>query len=341
MLTEVRSKKGAVVAVLIVIAFAVFWLLIPSGVVSDASRLSSGVLTTVPDTYRPETVSFSVRVNDLAVPYRVFGIFLMPGETVRFKATFESDGRSALARAAAGRIEEVGEAQWTWTAPDLTGWYPITFSDQLVGEVVRLNAFVMEPYDPTSESVDTSHVGRYPARARRNNPVYERPKGFIQVTEENKDVLVSPHFTIGQFAAGGTAGYPKYLALQERLLVKLEAVLRKMNESGIHVNTFHVMSGYRAPIYSALIGNETEYSLHPYGAAADIFVDMDEDGYMDDLNGDGEATVEDAWILAELVESLREDSTYDALTGGLGIYGPATHRGPFVHVDVRGQAARW
>ena len=29
------------------------------------------------------------------------------------------------------------------------------------------------------------------------------------------------------------------------------------------------------------------------------------------------------------------------LVGGLGIYGPAPHRGPFIHVDVRGEAARW
>ena len=40
-----------------------------------------------------------------------------------------------------------------------------------------------------------------------------------------------------------------------------------------------------------------------------------------------------------------EDIILHSLTvpfvGGLGIYGPAPHRGPFVHVDTRGEPVRW
>jgi len=342
MLVEARSKKIAAIVILILIAFVALWLLVPSGIVSDSARFSPDVLAAIPATYRPEKVSFVVRVKGLSIPYRVFGVFVMPGETVSLEAVFDSDGRAARAQVVAGRLEETGEGRWTWTAPRVTGWYPITITDQLTGEIIRLNVFVMEPYDPSSESVGTFHIGRYPARARRNNPVFARPKGFVQVTEYNEDVLVSPHFTLGQFVSKQSAQYPAYLLLQEKLLLKLEAILEKLNERGIHANTLHIMSGYRTPHVDALVGTvETEDSPHFYGAAADVFVDMDEDGYMDDLDGDGEITSADARVLADLVESLREDTLYSTLTGGLGIYGPVPHRGPFIHIDVRGQVVRW
>lgn len=341
MLANLRSKKVIAATVLTLIAFVMLWLLVPSGVVPDPTNVVPDVLTAVPDTYRPETVSFSVQVKDLPVPYRVFGLFVMPGETVDIETVFDSDGRSANVRAAAGKLEEIGEYRWRWTAPEVVGWYPITVNDPRTGEAIRLNAFVMVPYDARQESISGFRVGRYPARPRRNNPIFTRPKGFIQVTEDNKDVLVSPHFTIGQFTSKQTVDYPKYLVLNEKLPLKLEAILQRLNESGIHANTFHVMSGYRTPHYNALIGNETDYSLHLYGAAADIFVDMEEDEYMDDLNGDGDVTTEDAQVMADIVEAMRQDPAHNDLIGGLGVYSPASHRGPFIHVDVRGQMARW
>ncbi|WP_376696195.1 hypothetical protein [Wenzhouxiangella sp. EGI_FJ10305] len=37
----------------------------------------------------------------------------------------------------------------------------------------------------------------------------------------------------------------------------------------------------------------------------------------------------------------RDAGIFERLIGGLGLYGPRSHRGPFVHVDARGNAARW
>ncbi|NBC16040.1 MAG: hypothetical protein GVY18_01850, partial [Bacteroidetes bacterium] len=89
------------------------------------------------------------------------------------------------------------------------------------------------------------------------------------------------------------------------------------------------------------IGNRTKYSRHLYGGAADIFVDVDADGAMDDLNDDGRVTRADAKVLAAIVEAQSDETWYQPFLGGLGIYGPAPHRGPFIHVDVRGHRARW
>jgi hypothetical protein len=153
--------------------------------------------------------------------------------------------------------------------------------------------------------------------------------------------LVAPHFTVGQFVSKQSGGYPKYLVLRERLLLKLEMLLEEVRSAGLPVTTFGILSGYRTPFYNRSIGNETRYSRHVYGDAADIYVDEDEDGTMDDLDGDGRITLDDARTLAAVVEGLSQKSWYQPFEGGLGLYKANAAHGPFVHVDVRGYPARW
>jgi hypothetical protein len=76
-----------------------------------------------------------------------------------------------------------------------------------------------------------------------------------------------------------------------------------------------------------------------YGDAADIWIDGDRDGYIDDLNGDGIHDIRDAAILLRAVE--RVEQRYPELTGGAGLYESSDDHGPYVHVDVRGSRARW
>jgi hypothetical protein len=101
------------------------------------------------------------------------------------------------------------------------------------------------------------------------------------------------------------------------------------------------MSGYRTPYYNQTIGNETRYSRHLYGGAADIYVDEDGDGAMDDLDRDGRVDLDDAKVVAGLIERLSGSSWYRPFTGGLGLYRANPAHGPFLHVDVRGYPARW
>ena len=100
------------------------------------------------------------------------------------------------------------------------------------------------------------------------------------------------------------------------------------------------MSGYRTPSYNAAIGNG-RYSRHVYGGAADIYIDVDGDGIMDDLNADGVLDRRDAGALYDLVDRLLQDPAHTHLHGGLGEYGSNSAHGPFVHVDERGWNARW
>lgn len=231
----------------------------------------------------------------------------LPGETV----TVEALGR---------RVE--------WTAPLQPGLYPIHVDS------VTIQAFVLVPYGRLrGEYINGYRIGRYPARALRGRAIYQAPAGFIEVTRANENTLVTPHFRLKQFLCKQAGGYPKYVVLDERLLQQLEHLLAVANGAGLRASTFTVMSGYRTPAYNRALGN-VPYSRHTWGAAADIFIDENGDGRMDDLNGDGKSDVRDAEVLYRLFDDAQE-------RGGMGKYRPTSAHGPFVHVDIRDRRARW
>jgi hypothetical protein len=191
------------------------------------------------------------------------------------------------------------------------------------------------------EYLNGYRIGRYPDKPLRGLAIYRPPAGFIEVTPENRDTRLSPHFTLGQFLCKQESGWPKYVVLRERLILKLEMILEEVNKRGHTARTFTVMSGYRTPFYNKAIGN-VRYSRHVYGGAADIYIDEDPaDGNMDDLNGDGRIDYRDAAVLYAIIDDLYGHAWYQPFVGGLGRYRKTANHGPFVHVDVRGFRARW
>jgi hypothetical protein len=192
--------------------------------------------------------------------------------------------------------------------------------------------------------VGTYRLGDWPMERRTaRSPGYENPDGFIEVTVENRDLPVSEHFRLRDFLTKDQVSvWPKYLVLQERLLDKLELVIDELQATGIRVAHVSVMSGFRTPQYNQRgvgTGGRAQNSRHQYGDAADVFVDNDRDGQMDDLDGDGRVDTRDARFLAQFVE--RVETRHPDLVGGVGIYKATSAHGPFVHVDVRGARARW
>lgn len=299
------------------------------------------VLTEIPRAYRPELAPFTVRVGDIRTPYRLFSTFVMPRERVEIAVTAPTEGSTYRIEADSGAVAETGPGTWTWTAPAQPGVYPVHVDELPSRFSMTLNAFVLRPYSVTSAELNGYRVGNYETTPYQGDSAYVPPRGLVEVTPELQNVLVSPHFTLGQFLCKQESSYPKYLLLRERLLLKLELLLRELNEIGMPVRSLHVMSAYRTPFYNRLIGNTTTYSRHLYGGAADILVDRDGDTNMDDLNGDGSVDREDAVFLARTLGEALAEAGPDSLVGGLGIYGPAAHRGPFIHVDVRGKQVRW
>lgn len=186
-------------------------------------------------------------------------------------------------------------------------------------------------------------MGSWPGEMRAVSQAYENPDGFIVVTPENQDTRISQHFRLRDFLTKDQhAVWPKYLVLREGLIDKLELVIATLNEGGVPVRRMQVMSGFRTPQYNDRgvgSGGRAQNSRHQYGDAADVFVDNDGDGRMDDLNGDGRIDTRDARLMAQAVEAV--ERAHPDLTGGVGIYTATSAHGPFVHVDVRGVKARW
>jgi hypothetical protein len=296
--------------------------------------------------FGPQRSGFEVSFGDLQSDYRVMAMFALPGERVPIRAAC---AQAPLASAAdyrlvaeAGVTDSTDINQWTWTAPTQPGVYPIRVLDPLHNGVMTLNVFVMVPYaEMRHGSVNGYRIGAYPHPRPGYEEEYQRPLGFVEVTPAMLDIQVSPHFRLGQFLCKQAGGSPQYLVLRQPLLVKLEQLLATVNERGIPARTFSIMSAYRTPSYNAAIGNVTTFSRHEYGDAADVFIDDDGDGIMDDLNHDGRHTVADARVLSAIVDELHATSTFAELIGGLGTYGPTTGHGPFVHVDVRGFSIEW
>lgn len=191
--------------------------------------------------------------------------------------------------------------------------------------------------------VGVYRVGRWPAEVRRpRTDAYRAPVGFIEVTEQAQAVRVSTHFTLGQFLTKDQREvWPKMLLLDERLVDKLELILAELRLAGINAKRLEVLSGFRSPQYNARgnVAGRARDSRHTYGDAADVYVDVNGDGRMDDLNKDRRVDMRDAIWLSKVVE--RVEQRHPGLVGGLGVYRATGAHGPFVHVDARGERARW
>ena len=306
----------------------------------DSTVTSASPAVPDPGASREKTTmaGFSVAVKQIVNPYRVLGIFVMPNETIEIETTFTLPGEVYTLAVEDGRARTLEPGKWRWTAPGESGVYPLLVEGP--AQTMIFNVFVQTPFDNDRPILESYVIGSYEERSLRGDPRFNPPRGLIEVNEQTEEVLVSPHFTLGAFTCH-QEGDPKFVALDEQLVLKLEMLLDEVNRSGIGATSFVVMSGYRTPYYNKAIGNTTRYSLHLFGRAADIFIDEDRDGRMDDLNRDGRIDKEDARILYELIDGMRSQSWYQPFLGGLGLYGPNGHRGPFVHVDSRGHEARW
>ncbi len=198
--------------------------------------------------------------------------------------------------------------------------------------------------DKIAGSVGAYRVGFWPEeRGRLRSEAYENPEGFIEVTPQNQETRISEHFRLKDFLTHDQHDvWPKYLVLREPLLDKLELVISDLEDHGIPARNVHVLSGFRTPQYNLELGDESgraRDSRHQFGDAADIFIDSNNDGHMDDLNRDGRVNFRDTRVILAAVE--RVETRYPDLLGGTGLYHSSGSHGPFAHIDVRGSRARW
>jgi hypothetical protein len=293
-------------------------------------------------TFDTRTASFAITFHDETSAYRDTALVSMPGAAVVINAIGGPVGDYDAATTA-GTLVQQGLHQWRWTAPDRPGTYLITFEGPGKKDAIALHAFVMVPATEAKNGMLHGYpIGEYPATPLKGNALYTPPPGFIEVTRDNQDTHVSPHFTLRQFLCkeDTTKSFPKYVLFKERLPLKLEAVLERVNAMGFSVDTLHVMSAFRTPFYNHAIG-DVKYSMHQWGSAADVYVDPQKNDRMADLNHDGRVDIQDSKFLYDEVERMLKSQDLAKFQGGMGYYPANPAHPPFLHVDVRGTAARW
>lgn len=319
-----------------IVAFLIFFYLASLPAVN---ALSSG-RDPAQDLYSPHRVPFQIQFGEIQSDQQIITITVLPGKTLELRAEGGPYARFQLIESPF-QLELAGEWRWNGRAPETQGIYVIELLEAHSGQRMWINVIVLVSRQSKRNGVlHGFRIGAYPSKPLNGLPIYLPPEGFVEVTQQNEDTWLSPHFQLRQFLCKQEGSYPKYLVLDEKLPLKLEFLLEAVNRRGIPARTFSILSGYRTPYYNRAIGNGS-YSRHLWGSAADIFIDNNEDGQMDDLNGDGRVDRKDAELLYGIVDSLYDEPEFQPFLGGLASYSRNQVRGPFIHVDVRGARARW
>jgi uncharacterized protein YcbK (DUF882 family) len=219
-------------------------------------------------------------------------------------------------------------------APDHPGFYRLTVTrpGQPRQVVEGMTLAVMVPFGKKlGSTLNGYRIGTY--LSERLGGRHERPEGFVEVTQDQLDLPLTKHLRLADFLThDGQQTWPRYAALDARLLDKLELVFQEIarwqgGDDQVQLDP-DVHSGFRTPSHNRRVRRAAGDSRHQYGDAADVAIDA---------NGDGRVDATDAKLVA-LAAEIVEDQHPD-LVGGLGLY---TRNGsPYVHIDTRGKRARW
>jgi hypothetical protein len=251
-------------------------------------------------------------------------------------------GRSRALRFAALSAAEADNYQGLLDAfGDTIIHMPGVFTVMAGGEPFHF--FILRPFgQKRGEMLGAYRLGLWPAERWMMADNYLNPDGFVEVHEKDAGMQLSEHFRLGDFLTRDRQNsWPRFVVLEERLIDKLELVLQELRSQGIDISRVVVLSGFRAPYYNDLRIDEgaARASRHQFGDAADLIIDADNDGRMDDLDRDGRRDLRDLNAIGAAVAVVERD--HPELIGGLGTYAAMGPSGPFAHIDVRGTSARW
>lgn len=279
----------------------------------------------------PSSPSVELSVNGRRLPEYRLAFVVMPGNSAVLSVPDGNCGWSV----SAGSPRTGSGSSFSWTAPRDHGIYYLDVSCR--DAVEKYTVIVpVETCRWRTTTLNSFPVGSY----GDGNGRERRPEYFIELTQSTSGAAVSTHLNLGQFICHIEGRYPQYMALDLRLVDKLEEILAAVQEVYPEADDIHNISGFRTPAYNATIGNLTTESLHLYGQAADIWIESwPSNELMDDLDRNKRIDVYDGEYLVEIVRTLEAQGK--VVTGGASAYRWIPTHGPFVHIDTRGSAAVW
>jgi uncharacterized protein YcbK (DUF882 family) len=272
-------------------------------------------------------------------------LFALPGQTVQFPLAVGGDPTAVTYEWTSLRGIETGFASQAIdggdiSTPTIPGFYYLTLVRGKDRQIVREPALVvMRPFhEKLGAMLNGYRIGTYLAEKLKSNSGKERPDGFLEIYPQHLDLPVSKHLRIRDFLTHDDQAdvWPKYVALNPRLLDKLELVFAELeNQRGVvgpmdHDMELGVHSGFRTPSHNTRVRRAARDSRHQYGDAADIVVDA---------NCNGRIDRSDQRLIVAAVDAV--ERTHPDLVGGLGVYKGRRYGTPYVHIDTRGTRSRW
>ncbi len=271
-------------------------------------------------------------------------LFTMPGERVEFPLAVGGDPAAISYEWTSLRGNETGFVAQPLDGaevgtPLLPGFYYLTLIRGEDRQIIREPALaVMRPFEEKLGTMLNGYrIGTYLAeKLRRNTAEKDHPDGFLEVYPQHLELAVSKHLRLRHFLTHDDQKdvWPKYVALNPRLLDKLELVFADLEtrltdtlQSQLELD---VHSGFRTPAHNRRVQRAARDSRHQYGDAADVVVDA---------NGNGRFDRTDYRLVVAAVENV--ERTHPDLAGGLGIYTSRRYSKPYVHIDARGKRSRW
>jgi len=218
----------------------------------------------------------------------------------------------------------------TVAAPVRAGFYRLAVTQANGRRVVdSILVGVLVPFTAKlGSTLNGYRIGRWQWERTRDASA-PPPRGFVEVRAEDVELPVSTHFRLADLLThDGQETWPRYLALDPRILDKVELVLRYLGGRDRDISV-DLHSGFRTPLYNLRVPRSASDSRHQYGDAADLAIDADGDGRVTDLDG---------LAVSHAVEVV--ERAHPELVGGLGLYGNSG-AGTYVHIDVRGARKRW
>lgn len=284
---------------------------------------------------RPSAPSLGLSVDGSPLPRHRLAFMAMPGDSVTLSASPDS---SWSADSLTWTLPGGGRAEGAtagFRMPRSHGVWTLRAEDGNRSETYTVIAPV-ESCRWRTTTLNSFPIGFYgDGNSRRH-----LPDCFVELMPCDMERRVSTHLTLGQFLCHTEGSFPQYMALQLELADKLEAVLAQVIREYPEACDIHNISGFRTPVYNASIGNETSLSQHLYGGAADVWIEsFPANGLMDDIDRNKRVDVFDGERLVEIVRQV--EARGEAQVGGASAYRWNRAHGPFVHIDVRGSAARW
>jgi uncharacterized protein YcbK (DUF882 family) len=270
-------------------------------------------------------------------------LFALPGEPVVYPVELRGDPADLsyawVAFADTGTMqalpsESARPLEASFEAPHEPGFYRLALMNG--AERILVDGPALSVMVPFSAKLGTTlngyRIGTYVAE-RLGSRAEQAPPGFVEIAEAHADLPLTKHLRMSDFLSHDEQErWPRYAALDVRLLDKIELVVAEMGRlSGRGDDApvaLDVHSGFRTPFHNRRVNRAARDSRHQYGDAADIAIDS---------NGDGRISFADTRLVARAVEAVEQ--AHPDLVGGMGLY----NRGgaSYVHIDARGRRARW